>query len=146
MKYDPNLHEILNREAELEEKRNRRNASASEPTSVDQSVQIPTNTSVVNAGDFWRIEGVPYRSGIYTVDLLKELLDAGNARTQDEWVAYSKESMKNKGFYVPDFQLFHSVLSTLYTNRNNAGKKNEIEEIRADVKVKARAKWRTTST
>jgi len=89
----------------------------------------PLGTDIQGNPDFWRINGVEYRNEIYVVDLMKTLLDGGNAKTQDEWIEYSRQAKANNGFYNTGMPLFHSLFRTCYLGRD-ATNKQEIEEIR----------------
>jgi hypothetical protein len=94
-----------------------------------------------NSG-FWTIENVPYRNQLLQVDLLKELLDNGNAKTQDKWSKYSKMAKRSGDFYVGDFPLYHSLFASLY----NLKDKSNIEEIRSFLQKQFKEKWLTTLT
>ena len=135
MKYDPHLHEILNREAEVEERRNKRKL----PETAQQEKAPPDQVKGID--DFWRIEGVSYRKGIYTVDLAKSLLDNGITKTQDQWINYSKEAKPKQGFYLADMPLYHSIFKAL-----SQGTGKDREEAKAFVKEQMRAKYPMTLT
>jgi hypothetical protein len=92
--------------------------------------------------DFWTIENVEYRDSIYKVDLLKDLLDKGNSKNQDDWVKYSKNAQDNNNFYVGDFPLYHS----LFTSLHKLNDKPEIEEIRSFLQKQFIEKWLMTLT
>lgn len=93
-----------------------------------------TNFSLENLTGFYRINGVNYREGIYTVDLLKNLLDKGNYKTQDEWVEYSQQAQQNNEFYVGDLPLYFAIKHSLYQNRENPRYKAKIEDVKQFLK------------
>ncbi len=75
--------------------------------------------------DFWRIQGVPYRGKIYTVDLKQRLLGEDftpdiryrfDVKTQSELASYSESALNSNGFVTPDFPLMHSIFSTIQKN------------------------------
>ena len=94
------------------------------------STTLTTEFSLEDLTDFWRVNGVNYRNGIYQVGLLKELLDNKVTKTQDEWVEYSKEAIAKDEFYVGDFPLYHALFSTLFRNKDHAQFKDNIEQAR----------------
>ena len=98
-------------------------------------------SSLENLTDFWRIPNVSYRNGIYTVDLAKELLDNRNAKTQEQWVEYSKQAKQNNNFYTGDMPLHHAVFTAL--SKNNG---KDAQEAMNFVKEQMRAKWLMTLT
>ena len=109
----------------------------------DKSSNQPKQDIQVTAeSDFWNIQGVQYRNGIYQVDLLKILLDNGAARTQDQWASFSEQARNSNGFYTPDMPLSHSLFTALYLNRNDP----KTEEIRAFLKASMRNHWLATLT
>ncbi len=105
----------------------------------------PKQVSLETLEDFWTIPNVEYRNGICTVDLAKQLLDNGNAKTQDEWVEYSKQAQQNNGFYAGDFPLYHAIFTTLFKNKDGS-QKDAVEEIREFIKQKMIEKWLITLT
>jgi len=102
----------------------------SKPKSIGKT---NTNFSLEDLKDFYRINGINYREGTYTVDLLKNLLDNGNRKTQDGWVEYSQKAQQNNEFYVGDLPLYFAIKHSLYQNRN--GKyQDKIENVRKFIK------------
>ncbi|MDP2628422.1 MAG: hypothetical protein Q8P15_00815 [Nanoarchaeota archaeon] len=91
---------------------------------------------------FWTVNNIVYRNGIYRVDLLKDFLDNGDAKTQDEWAEYSRKEKQKNGFYVGDFPLYHSLFSSIHKIKDDAKK----EEVRVFLERKFREKWLTTLT
>ena len=110
-------------------------------------VVSPIENPIINPNlqinkDFWTIDNVKYRNGIYKVNLLKELLDNGNSKTQDDWVKYSKKAQKNNDFYVGDMPLYHSLFTSLFKLKD----KPEVEEIRNFLQKQFIEKWLMTLT
>ena len=105
----------------------------------------PKQVNLETSLDFWTIPNVEYRNGICTVDIAKQLLDNGNAKTQDEWVEYSKQAQQNNGFYAGDFPLYHAIFTTLFKNKDGS-QKDAVEEIREFIKQKMIEKWLITLT
>jgi hypothetical protein len=103
-----------------------------EPTTITGSREF----SLESLTDCWRVSGVEYRDGIYVVDLGKVLLDGGSAKTQDDWVEYSRQAIEKGEFHVGDFPLYHALFTTLFRNRENNQHKANIEETRAFLKDK----------
>ncbi len=87
---------------------------------------VKPDLSITSEGDFWRISGVKYRNGVYTVDLLKELLDSGNKKRQASWAGYSIAQFESGDFGVWDLPLYHSLFTTIYMQRDRP----EAEEAR----------------
>jgi len=104
------------------------------------------NVQVSDNPDFWKVEGVEYRNGIYTVELAKALLDNGNTKTQDQWIEYSKQVKARNGFYTGDFQLYHSLFTALYKNRDKDSARQEVEEARKFLRETFRKKYPLTLT
>ena len=76
--------------------------------------------------DFYAINGIEYRKGIYQVDLSKSLLPSG---TQDEHAQRRLKALKSNDFYTPDYPLFHAVINTLHQNREGVFRE-QIEQAR----------------
>ncbi len=93
----------------------------------------------------WTITGVNYRNQIQEVRLLKTLLDNGNAKTQDEWIEYSKQARARNDFYTGDYQLYHSLFKALYLSRDSSNKQ-EIEEARVFLEKQFKERWLMTLT
>ena len=99
-------------------------------------------TRIHTTENFWTIEGVLYRGKVHAVDLAKTLLDKGAAKTQDQWIDYTREARERNDFYLPDFPLLHGIVTRLYEQRSQAG----VEAIRAQVQAWTREKWLMTTT
>lgn len=102
----------------------------------------PSSEGVQSTTGFWRIQGVHYRDSTIDVDLAKHLLDGGNAKTQDEWIAYSKEAQAKNEFYTGDMPLQHAAFTATYKLEEGAMK----EEIRAFVKKHMFERFLLTTT
>ena len=102
--------------------------------------------SLEDLTDFWQVNGVSYRDGIYQVDLAKTLLDKGNTKIQDRWVEYSKKAISNNEFYVGDFPLYHSLFSILFKNKENPNYKTKIEEAKKFISDNMFKYWLMTLT
>jgi len=100
---------------------------------------------LVDSGDFWKVSGVSYRNGIYTVDLSKTLLEQGASKTQDQWASYAESAMQGTGFYTPNFMLQHALFSVLHANRESSFR-DEIEQARTFIDENAKARWLATLT
>jgi len=102
-----------------------------------QPIVVPASS-----GDFWTIPGVNYRGNVVDVQLLKNYLDNGNAKTQDDWARYSEQARAKGEFYLPDYPLFFATLERAYALKTDA----TIEEMRKKVQKLSRAKWLMTTT
>ena len=91
---------------------------------------------------FWTINNVPYQGGLVEVDLARDLIDNGSAKTQDEWAKYSMAAKKRGKFYTPNYPLFYNILRSV-----KAGQAANVnaEEIRSAVKDFSR-NWLMTLT
>ena len=96
--------------------------------------------------DFWSVPGVEYRNGIYRVNLAKQLLDNGQAHTQDQWAEYHKQAKQKGEFYTADMPLYHALFTALYKQKDNPQKRDEIEEARKFIQKQMRERWLTTLT
>ena len=101
---------------------------------------------IQSSADFWSISGVQYRNGIYTVDLMKTLLDNGTTKTQDAWATHYESGRDQNEFHIPDYPLFYGIFKTLHTIRDDATKATEIAEAHKFLKDTSRAKWLMTLT
>ena len=118
-----------------------KNAKAEETPIENEEPKTKTNSDIINLSDFWRIENVNYRGKIGDYELLKTLLDNGNAKTQDEWVEYSKITKPQGDFYVGDMPLYHSIFTALSRLDNP-----DAEQAREFIKKEIRAKYPMTLT
>lgn len=107
-----------------------------------EQITSQINENIVDEQDYWRVSGVRYRNGIYTVDLLKELLDAGNSRTQDRWAEYSEKAKKQGRFYVADMPLYFALFESLFKQKS----KPESEKAREFIQKQIKKYWLTTLT
>ena len=120
------------------------------PETVNQNTQPPQappgnpNFSLEDLTQFWRINGVNYRNGIYQVDLGKEMLENKAQKTQDGWIEYTKKALTNDGFYVGDAQLYHALFKTLFKNKDNAQYKDKIEQAKAFLQNMLKDYWLMT--
>ena len=89
-----------------------------------------TGFSLEDLTNFWQVDGVNYRNGVYQVDLAKTLLDEKATKTQDEWAQYSKEAISKGEFYVGDFPLYHSLFATLFRNKDNSQYEGKVKEVK----------------
>ncbi len=104
------------------------------------------NFSFNDETDFWRMTGVPYNGLIYTVELLKNLLDGGKSKKQAEWTNYTEEAMGKGEFGTPDYPLQHALFATLFRNKDNIDYKDGIEQARTWLDKAAHDKWLMTLT
>ena len=132
---------FTNKEKLIERYRQRVLARQNSPETEEQQEEqqtIPT-TNLTSTQDSWKIEGVEYRDGIYTVNLAKQLLDNGKAKTQQEWIDYRNQS---NSFYTADMPLHHSIFKALYQQRDTT----EAKEARKFLEQQFREKWLQTLT
>ncbi len=101
---------------------------------------VRPNLSITSEGDVWRISGVEYREGVYTVDLVKSLLDG--PATQDEWAKYSDRRIGIGTYHVADMPLYYSLFIALYRQRD----KPEAEEARKFIEKQMSDNWLMTLT
>ena len=111
--------------------------ASNNPTPLTQPIVVPASS-----GDFWTVPGVNYRNNVIDVQILKNYLDAGNAKTQDDWARYSEQARAKGEFYLPDYPLFFAILERAYALKTDS----TIEEMRKKVQELSRAKWLTTTT
>ena len=109
------------------------------PNETETKVDSETPINLTSTQDSWKIEGVEYRDGIYTVNLAKQLLDNGNSKTQQEWTNYRNQS---NSFYTADMPLHHSIFKALYQQRDTT----EAKEAREFLEQQFREKWLQTLT
>ncbi len=101
---------------------------------------VSTDFSLEDLTDYWRFIGINYRNDIHQVDLAKTLQPK---RTQDEHAEHRKQIIKSNSneFYLPDYPLFHSMVSTLNQNKDNFKYKEKVEEARQFIKDSALNSW-----
>ena len=102
-----------------------------------QKLEMP----VISSGNYWQVPGVEYRNGIYTVNLLKTLLDNGETKPQDEWIEYSLEARKKGEIYTGSMPFQYSLFRTLSSQEIP-----EALEAREFIKKQMREKWLMTTT
>ncbi len=104
---------------------------------------VPSNLdfSLSDETDFWRMTGVSYKGSIENIDLLKSLLDGGNAHTQDEWVTHYTTAAPGNGFYTPDYPLIYGIVKALYDARDSVPETAAVQTFLRDT---ARSKWLMT--
>ena len=110
----------------------------------DKTPDVPLPTAhgnVTSLAEHWEIPNVEYRNGIYTVNLAKSLLENGNAKTQSDWIEYSKEAIQRSDFYVGDMALQYAMFKALSMQSNP-----ESLEARDFIKKQMREKWLTSTT
>ena len=132
---------LIKRLAKEEEERAKANQ---QNNSNNQNNPVPaTNPSLAinKTTDFWEVDGVEYRNGIYKVRLAKALLENGTAKTQDNWAEYAIKAKEKNEFYTPDMPLSHSLFTAL-----SKLKTDEAEEAREFIKTQMRAKYPITLT
>ena len=93
----------------------------------------------------YRITGIQYRNGIYTVNLFKELLPC---QTQDQHAEHRKQVIADNTNepYSLDYPLFNSTATSLFQNKDNSQYKDKIEEVRQFLKQQMLNKWLMTLT
>ena len=105
------------------------------------SQQPQTTMPITSSGDYWEIPNVEYRNGIYRVRLLKTLLDNGNAKTQGDWIEYSKQARQKGEFYLGNMAFQYSTFKAL-SQQNTP----EAIEARDFIRSQMRGKWLMTTT
>src|SRR3989344_4733374 len=80
----------------------------------------PKSNRLDTTTDYWSIPSVQYRGGVYIVDLAKSLLDEGNTKTQDMWIAYAKEAQPKDEFYTGDMPLQHAIFTASFQLEESA--------------------------
>ncbi len=103
---------------------------------VPETSDTTTQGNVTSLAEHWEIPNVEYRNGIYTVNLAKSLLDNGKAKTQSDWIEYSKKAKQNGDFYVGDMALQYSMFKSLSSQTNS-----ESLEARDFIKKSMRENW-----
>ena len=106
-------------------------------TPLTQPIVVPASS-----GNFWTVPGVNYRNNVVDVQILKNYLDNGNTKTQDDWARYSEQARTKGEFYLPDYPLFFATLERAYALKTDP----TIEEMRKKVQELSRAKWLMTMT
>ena len=93
----------------------------------------------------YRITGIQYRNGIYTVNLFKELLPC---QTQDQHAEHRKQVIADNTNepYSLDYPLFNSTATSLFQNKDNSQYKDKIEKVRRFLKQQMLDKWLMTLT
>ena len=93
----------------------------------------------------YRITGIQYRNGIYTVNLFKELLPC---QTQDQHAEHRKQVIADNTNepYSLDYPLFNSTATSLFQNKDNSQYKDQIEEVRQFLKQQILDRWLMTLT
>ena len=99
-------------------------------------IQSSKDFSLEDKTDFWEINGVDCKDGIYKVDFSKQLLPS---KTQDEHAGHRK-SAKDE-FYIPTYPEFHAIISALEKNKDNMQYQSQIEQLRQFIKRSALEKW-----
>jgi len=92
--------------------------------------------------EYWRVSGVHYRDGVYTVDLLKRLLESGQRAVQSMWADHAKGAIKEGEFYTADLPLYYSLFRALYDQRD----KPESEEARKFIEAQMTDRFLMTLT
>ncbi|MEK6820585.1 MAG: hypothetical protein AABX71_02630 [Nanoarchaeota archaeon] len=115
-----------------------------EKTSKPKAKSHSKNSDAVisSIADCWQIQGVNYRNNIIRVDLAKQLLDSGKAKTQDRWAEYRNIAEPKGDFYTGDMPLYHAVFTALFNQKD----KSESEEAKQFIQKSMREKWLMTLT
>src|SRR3989344_9606686 len=109
------------------------------------SGNLTVDFSLEDLTDSYRITGIQYRNGIYTVNLFKELL---TYQTQDQHAEHRKQVIADNTNepYSLDYPLFNSTATSLFQNKDNSQYKDKIEEVRQFLKQQMLDKWLITLT
>lgn len=70
--------------------------------------------------DYWEIPNIKYRGRFQKGRLLKNLLDDGSIKTQDEWSEYSTKAQEKGEFYVGDMPLYHALFEAIVQQNGNS--------------------------
>ena len=66
--------------------------------------------------DRFVLKGIPYQGGHHDVAWGKELLDNGQARTQDSWTYF----LQGSEWHLPDALTYHASLAALYQHKDGS--------------------------
>ncbi|MBI4451068.1 hypothetical protein HY642_03775 [Candidatus Woesearchaeota archaeon] len=132
-KYDPNLAERLNKEAEeearAEEARKKPDIAAQDtenPEAQEQTAGLPEQDKhtfdLVDLPDSYSFRGVRLPNCVTRVDLEKVLLLDRKPRTADQWHEYSDRALSKGNFYMASLPTLCALAVELYTNRDGPHK------------------------
>ncbi len=105
------------------------------------ATNMTTRFSLEDLTDFWRINGVNYRNQIGQVDLGKAVLPS---KTQDKHASFSQDAISKGQLYVGNTQLYHSLFTILFQNKDNPQFKDKIEETRQFLQESMKNYWLMT--
>ena len=140
-RFDPELARKLTEEYEKEQRKKKLEDKLGKGKTAGPPIANPQDIPLEDLQDFWRISNVPYRNGLYRVDLAKELLDNGTSHTQDEWAEYSIQAQHQDKFHVADFPLYHALFTALKSKNDTTS-----EEARDFIKQQMKAHYLMTLT
>lgn len=83
-----------------------------------QTTVQSTGFSIEELEDRFVLNGVHYRNGIYTIEWSKQLLDNGEAHTQDEWL----KTLKGGEWSLADAPLNQATMTALYEHKDDPNK------------------------
>ena len=136
--FDPDLAGKVNKEFERKERRKKldelKRKKPEEAGAVETvSGNLTLEFSLEDLTDSYRAAGIPYRNGIHTFDLYKELLPS---KTQDEHAEHRKQSVENNTseFYTPSYPELNALISALERNKDNPQYQEQIEQARQFLK------------
>ena len=122
------------------EKFSNRHENIEQETDPEESQQESKNFSLEDKTNFYKINGIPYKNGIYTIDLSREFLQS---KTQDQHAQHKIENPDD--FSIEDISLYHAMFNTLHQNKNSQYK-DVVEEVRNFIKQTMNQRWLTTLT
>ena len=131
----PDLSEQMNREAEKREREEVKSGKKKTEIKEPEIKETNSQSRIINADKYWRIEGVNYngKTGIY--ELSKELIPLAN---QDSLAEISKTSRENNGFYAGDSRLHYAIFKAVKNADNR--------DVRDFLQENMRAHWIDTLT
>ncbi len=116
-------------------------AEQQEISSSSPEITLTTDFSLEEKPTHWQLTGVPYRDGIYLVELYNQLLPS---RTQDKHI---EDRIANPDKpYIVDAPFHHSIFATLFKNKDHPRYKEQVELVRKFLDKNLKATWLSTSS
>ena len=146
-KFNPDLANRLNKEAEERERREKLDEMLGRGKKKDTNKveSPPAENRIETLKDYWRIHNVEYNGETASYELAKTLLLEGERRSQEQWADYSLNARERGEFYTPDFPLLHGLIRAVYLQREESTRTKETQEIKEFFKDNM-GKWLMTLT
>ncbi|MBI4451071.1 hypothetical protein HY642_03790 [Candidatus Woesearchaeota archaeon] len=132
-KYDPNLAERLNKEADEEAREERKGSREAAPRPAP--VHDDLNFRVQDHKEFWRVNGVSFKKNIYTVDLLKQPLNGGRRMKPGQWMQLAGEA-DSDAFTMASAPMHHALFTALNRNHNASQYSNFLNQYNTIVSIR----------